>query len=450
METKNINVFEDLSVPKALAKFIIPSIISQLAMLILNLVDAFCVGRTGDTYQISAMTITFPIVMLIACVATIFGAGGNANIASAFGTGDKERAKRFSVFSVYTAIGVIIVLIVCIFFFQDPILRLLGADEHSIEFCKGYLFWVYYFGSIPCAFSQVMAQMFIAQGDTKIASLAIAGSGIINAILDPVFVFLFGMGIAGAGCATFIANIYSTAFLLIMYFKKRKNSVVCLNIRLYTPHDGIAKRVLSTGVPAGLTTLLLNCCDFIRNALLGSHGGQLELAAWGVVQKIGNAFTQICVGIAQGIRPLVAYNYTSGAKKRTTSIINGSFFITAIYCAVVLLFVNVFPAQLSGIFITAEEALPTAVTFLRTWIWAIIGLSFLELFNSIFQAMSKWKISMAIVIVSKVLLMVCMLILVHVLGVIGIIVTQPVTENLMAVITFFVYLNILQKEGKDI
>lgn len=447
MEKKSINAFEDLSVPKALAKFIIPSVISQIAMLILNLTDAFCVGRTGDTYQVSAMTITFPIAMMIACVATIFGAGGNSNIASALGSNDRKRAKKISVFAVYTAIGVVALMMLILVFSEKFLLTFLGADENSLGYCQDYLKWVFFCGGIPLAFSQVMSQMFIAEGETKIASIGIAGAGIINAVLDPVFIFPVGMGVAGAGCATFVANIFSAAFFIIMYIKKRKTTVLSLDIRIYTPKNKIASRTLSIGIPAGLSMLLLNCCDFLRNALLGSYGGQMELASWGVVQKIGNAFTQICVGISQGVRPLFAYNYTAGAMKRSKSIVNSSFLIMCIYTVFCLLLVNIIPKPLVSLFLPVEEAMSTAVSFLRTWTLCIVGVGFIELLNAIFQAMGKWKTSMAFVVVSKCAIMLFILILVRILGVIGIIVTQPITETIMAVIMLITYFRIVGRKN---
>lgn len=447
MPKQNINAFEDLSVPKALAKFIIPSVVSQLTMLILNLTDAFFVGRTEDTYQISAMTITFPIAMMVGCIATIFGAGGNANIATALGNKDRDRAAKISVFSVYTTLGIIALMIITLLFVQTPLLSLLGADKNSIGYSKGYIFWVFFLGGLPLGFSQVMAQMFISEGETRIASMGISGSGVINFVLDPVFIFLFKMGVAGAGCATFIANIYSLIFFIAMYIKRRETTVLSLDIRKYTPKDHIASRVIAIGIPAGLNMLLLNCCDFVRNALLGSYGGQIELASWGVVQKIGNAFTQICVGISQGVRPLVAYNFTTRNMKRTRSIINGSFLIMGCYTVFCILLVNIIPKTLVSLFLPIEEAMPVAVSFLRRWTICIVAVGFLEVLNSIFQAMGRWQISAGNIIVGKISLMVTMLILVRQLGVIGIIISQPITDTTVAAVVLAIYFCLIRRDS---
>ncbi len=273
----NIYAFEKMPVPKALAKFIVPTVMSQLAFLLLNLADAFFVERTGDTYQISAMTITFPVAMMMACTATIFGTGGNANIASCLGMGDKERAEKFATFSVYTALMVIAVYAVIIACFQTPLLHFLGASEQSIEFCKAYLMWALMFSCVPLVFNQVISQLFLAEGESKIAGFGIALSAVLNIILDPIFIFPLGMGIGGAGAATCISNYIGFLYFLFQWNKRRKTTIVCLNIKNYQIRNGICAKTLAIGVPAGLVLLLTNICDFVRNYYLGKLGSDYDL-----------------------------------------------------------------------------------------------------------------------------------------------------------------------------
>lgn len=259
MENQNIAVFKKASIPKALGKFIIPAVISQLATLILNLTDAFFVGRTGDTNQISAMTITFPLVMLMTCIAMIFGAGGNANVASALAEKDYRKAKQFSAFAFYMSMIVISAISILLLFVQSPCLYFLGANEVSVNFCSGYLLWVLH---IPCAAmvgSQVFSQLFVAEGETKVASIGIAGGGIINIILDPVFVFGLNQGIVGAGMATCISNYCTILYFLIVYYRKRKTTMLSVHPKYFTFKNGIAKKTLSVGIPAGMGIFLMNC-----------------------------------------------------------------------------------------------------------------------------------------------------------------------------------------------
>ena len=365
----NTNAFESLSVPKALSKFILPAVISQLATLILNLTDAFFVGRTGDTFQISAMTVTLPLVMTMTVIATIFGAGGNANVAASLGTKNPKRAKTFSIFAIYTAIAVIAAISLIIFLFEKQLLGILGADENSYGFCQGYVLWVLHVACVPMVFSQVMAQLFTAEGETKLASIGIAGAGLLNVVLDPIFIFVFKQGIAGAGMATCISNYCSMAFFLFQYYKRRNVTVISLNPRGYSANNGICKSVLSIGIPAGLSIFLMNCVDFLRNYLLGIHGTQADLAAWGVVQKLGNAFLQIAIGIEQGVRPLISYNYNAALGKRTKSLINGSMIVMGIYTLACFCFVMLFPNAMVRLFLPIADVMPVAVGFLRIYIF---------------------------------------------------------------------------------
>lgn len=439
--------FIKYSVPRVLAKFIIPAALSQLTFLILNLADAFFVGRTEDNFQISAMTITFPVVMLASCIGTIFGAGGNANMASELGRNNRRRAKNFSAFSIYAAAGVTIILSFILLAVKEQLLFLIGADENSVGFCKDYLFWTFHIACVPLVLSQVFSQLFLAEGESRISATGIAGAGLLNVILDPVFIFGFNMGIEGAGLATCIANYISLSFYIAMYIKRRKTTVVCFNPKYFKIGDKICAKVLSVGIPAGFVLMFMDVCDFTRNYYFNLLGGQVELAAWGVVQKIGNAFMQICVGIAQGIRPVVAYNYAYGLFKRVKSIINGSIFVMGVWVALCIMLVCIIPTQIVNILIPSGEAVDVAVSYLRVWIFCVIGFGYIELFNAVFQSMGRWKISMANTIINKgFMLTPVMVLLANVKGISGIVISQPITENLTAVILLIIYLILVKKD----
>lgn len=448
--SKQEEVFTQYSVPKILAKFIFPAALSQLTFLILNLADAFFVGRTGDTFQISAMTITFPVVMILTCIGTIFGVGANANMASELGKGNRERAKNFSAFAVYTAGAVTILFSLVLLGMKESLLYMIGADENSIVFCTEYLLWTFHIGCIPLVLSQVFSQLFLAEGESKISAIGIAGAGALNVILDPVFIFGFNMGIAGAGLATCIANYISLVFYLAMYYLRRRNTVVCFHPRYFRAREKICTKVLAVGVPAGLVLMCMNVCDFVRNYYFNIFGGQVELAAWGVVQKIGNAFMQICVGIAQGIRPVVAYNYACGLLKRVKSIINGGIVVMGAWVVLCQILVAAIPTLIVNLLIPSGESVPVAVSYLRFWIFCIIGFGFIELFNAVFQSIGKWKISMANTIINKGLLLTpVMILLANLFEINGIVISQPITENLTAVVLFIIYLFVVKKEGKE-
>ena len=439
--------FTKKSVPGVLLKFILPAVLSQLTFLVLNLADAFFVGRTGDTFQISAMTITFPIVMLLTCIGTIFGVGANANMAAELGKGEREQAQRYSAFAVYASGVITILLSIILLLVKEPLLMMIGADENSLGFCKDYLVWTFHAACVPLVMSQVFSQLFLAEGESKISAIGIAGAGALNVILDPVFIFGFHMGIAGAGLATCIANYISVTFYLVVYFIRRKATVVCFHPRYFCVRNRICTRVLSVGVPAGLVLIFMTACDFVRNYFFNILGGQIELAAWGVVQKIGNAFMQICVGIAQGIRPVVAFNYATGLRKRVRAIINGGLAVMSFWVIACLLLVSFAPTALVNILIPSGDSVPVAVSYLRVWIFCLIGFGLIELFNAAFQSIGKWEISMINTIVNKGLLLTpVMVLLANLRGIDGIVVSQPITENATALVLFIIYIWVMKRE----
>lgn len=447
VKKESIAVFEKMSVPGALAKLIVPSVISQLATLILNLTDAFFVGRTGDTCQISAMTITFPIVMFMTCTAMIFGTGGNANMAAALAGRKEKKAAAVSAFSFYAAIIVISCLSVLFLPVETSCLQFLGADASSLSHCRGYLLWVFH---IPCAAmvgSQVLSQLFVAEGETKTASIGITGGGIINIILDPVFVLGLGMGITGAGIATCIANFSTLLFFVWMWLRKRKVMAMSLKPGDYTPGLAVARSTFAVGIPAGLSIFLMNCSDFVRNYLLGFYGGQSELAAWGTVQKLSSAFMQICIGVVQGVRPLAAYNYAAGAIRRTRSIIRGAFLILAVYALFCFGIVMLIPGPFVSLFLPVKEVAPVAEKFFRIWIPCFFGVCMVEGMNGILQAFGRWKISLAGVVCNRMLLYIpCMLLLSGRFGIPGVLFSQTISETTVAVGLMLVYRRLMKRE----
>ncbi len=443
-------VFEKLSVPRALTRFIIPAVISQLASLILNLTDAFFVGRTGDKFQISAMTITLPLVMMITVVATVFGAGANANIAASLGAKDYGKTKSFSSFSMYAAILCAAVLSILFAVFQTPLLQLLGADSNSIGYCRGYVLWALHAACLPMVFSHVMAQMFSAEGDARPAGFGIAASGILNAALDPVFVFGLKMGIIGAGIATCIANYCCAAYFLILFRRKRATTMLSFQPKFSRPRDGICKTVLMVGLPAGASMFLMNGVDFVRNSLMGIYGSQGDFAAWGVVQKLGNACTIIAIGIAMGARPLIAYNHAAGLQNRTRAIIRGAALVMGVFTCLCFALITSVPQLFVRVFLPIPELEELAKSLLRIYAFCTFAIGFLELFNSIFQAMGRWKPALVSICIGKLAVMIpAMIFFARIWGVRGIIAGQPFGDTITVIIMLLIYLSMRKKSDSQ-
>lgn len=156
---------------------------------------------------------------------------------------------------------------------------------------------------------------------------------------------------------------------------------------------------------------------------------------------------QICVGIAQGLRPVVSYNYACGLLKRVRSIINGGIIVMGAWVIACQILVAAIPTLIVKLLIPSGESVPVAVSYLRIWIFCIIGFGFIELFNAVFQSIGKWQISMANTIINKgFLLTPIMILLANLFEINGIVISQPITENLTALVLFLLYLIVMKKE----
>lgn len=220
-------LFETMPVRKAIAAMAIPTIISQLINLVYNIVDTFFIGRTGNTDMIAAVTVAYTLFMLTIAFSNLFGVGGGSLMARLAGKGEYERAKNVSAYAFYGAILISIVYSLLVLLFMNPLLTLLGASVDTIGFAKQYVNNVVVFGNLPIILSATMAHLIRNAGYSKQASYGLSLGGILNIVLDPLFMFVIlpkGMEVFGAALATLIANIVSCIVLFIIYKKLGKTT----------------------------------------------------------------------------------------------------------------------------------------------------------------------------------------------------------------------------------
>ena len=215
--TRNNELFTSLPVGRAVAKLAIPTVISQIIVILYSLANTFFIGQIGDPNQIAALSITFPIYTLLTAVANLFGIGANSVIARSMGQNDETTAKRTSSFAFWASLVVTGVLSVLLAVFMTPVLTFFGANELTMGLTADYLFWVFVIGSIPTVAGLVLGHLVRAVGKTKEAGIGLTIGGVMNIILDPIFIFVFQMDVAGAAVATMLSNVISMIYLLGWY-----------------------------------------------------------------------------------------------------------------------------------------------------------------------------------------------------------------------------------------
>lgn len=444
MKNKN-EVFESMPVPRAVATLAIPTVLSMLVTVIYNMADTYFVGQTGDPNQVAAVSLTMPIFMVLMAIGNMFGIGGSSYISRLLGEGQKKKVKNVSSFCFYGCIGTGIIMIVVFLLGMDWLLKLIGASENTFAYAKSYLTYIAIgapFVIISNAFSNIVR----GEGAAKVAMIGMMLGTIVNIILDPIMILSMGMGVSGAALATIIGNIASTVFY-IMYFLRGKSSlsIAPKEFRI----NGIAKGVLSTGIPATINNILMSLANIMLNNFLVIYG-DIPVAAMGVALKANMLVIMLQLGLAMGIQPLVGYNYGSGNYKRMKSVMKFSIVCTFIIGSVLTLIYYFGARQIISIFISDNAVIENGVSMLRALMVSgpVIGILFVFMFTM--QAMGKALPSLILSLSRQGVVFLPVLFIANKLFKLdGIIFAQPIADSTSVLISAFIFF-VISKRLKDV
>lgn len=440
-ETSREEIFREYPVAKALRVMVVPSIISQLIVLIYNMADTFYVGQAHNPYMTAATSLILPVFNISLCLAGLAGIGGGALISRLLGQGKEREARSVSMFCLYLAMGIAAAFSVGMGVFLDPVLNLLGAGENTYVYARQYALCVIVVGGIPTVLSNVLANLVRSVGRSKEAGMGIVLGGLLNIALDPLFMFVImpkGQEVLGAGIATALSNCIACLFFFGVLIRMGKGSVLT-----FLPQAGLPSResilaVFAVGVPSAIATFLFDLDYVILDKLMVAYE-DLALAAVGVVLKVERFPLNVGIGICQGMLPLVAYNYGAGNQKRMTDTIKLARKLGLIIAVVSIVLYEVFAGQFVRIFLSDTQALSMASSFLRIRVLAtpLMFLSFFTVY--LFQAFGKGKISLFLGVVRWLVFNIPMLFLLNELfGMYGIVWSQVTADTLTVLLSFYV------------
>lgn len=308
-------LFSTVPVGKAVISLAIPTVISQLINVIYNMADTFFIGRMGDPNQVAAATLAMPTFIFLTAFANLFGVGGASMISRCLGAGKREKAKNTAAFCIWSAAIVSLCYGIVIVLLRNALLPILGADASTFGFCSKYIFWTVGVGAMPTVLSATLAHLVRSEGYSGKASFGVAFGGILNIVLDPIFIFVFDMQIAGAAIATMLSNVASTVYFLILIFRNRKISVISLSPKHYTLRQHIPAEVVAVGLPSFIMTLMSTLSNLMLNKTISGYSNE-AIAGMGIAKKIDLMAFAIAQGMTQGTLPLIGYNFSSGNRRR--------------------------------------------------------------------------------------------------------------------------------------
>ena len=409
-------LFEEMPIPRAVAKLAVPTILSSLVTVLYNLADTYFVGMLNNSVQNAAVTLAAPLILAFNAVNNLFGVGSSSMMSRALGSRDYETVHRSSAFGFYCSIfcGLLFSLLYVIF--QPFVLTILGADTTTAEATAGYLRWTVACGAAPTILNVVMAYLVRAEGAALHASIGTMSGCILNIILDPIFILPWGlnMGAEGAGLATFLSNCVACGYFFVLLYVKRENTHVCIRPSMFCLKRRIVLGVCGVGIPASIQNLLNVTGMTVLNNFTSSYGSD-AVAAMGITQKINMVPMQIAMGLSQGIMPLISYNYASGNTPRMKKTLTFATKIAISSLVAVAAGYFVGAGFLVRLFMQNPEIVAYGTRFLRGF---CLGLPFLcmdFLAVGVFQAVGLGKNAFIFAILRKVVLEIPALIILNAL-----------------------------------
>ena len=438
----------------------VPTVISQLINLIYNMVDAYFIGRTGNSYMMAATTLTLALVMMNVALSNIFGIGGGSLVARLMGAGREEEARRISAYSFRGAAILAFCYALLIGLFTRPILDFLGASENTRAYATQYTQLVLVLGSLPNQLSAVLAHLLRNTGYSAKASLGLSGGGILNMILDPLFMFVIlppGYEVVGAALATLLSNLVACGYLLLTYRKAAAGAPLSMSFKLAALSEkGNRRQLFAVGVPSAILTGLFDAANISANKIAAAHS-DLVLAGLGITLKVERVPNAICIGLCQGAMPIIAYNFASGNRARMKKTIDTARLWGLIVAGCAILMFQIFAEPATRLFLNqkqaadAAEAVTTigfAAMFLRIRCLAS-PVQFLNYHSSFcLQAMGKGKETMIHSIVRELVLYIpFMIVLDKLFGEKGLAAALPAAEALSAVFALFLLHRAMRKKN---
>ncbi len=447
MKDNKTALFETAAIPKAVAALCIPTISSSLVMVLYNLTDTYFVGILNDPVQNAAVTLAGPVLLAFNAINNLFGVGSSSMMSRALGRKDYTTVYRSSAFGFYCALicGVLFSLVCTIG--KMPLLSLLGADDLTRQATADYLKWTVTFGAVPAILNVVLAYMVRSEGAAFHASVGTMSGCLLNILLDPIFILpqFLNMGAAGAGLATFLSNSVACAYFFILFYIKRKTTYVRIQPQYFSLQPAIVLGVCGVGIPASIQNLLNVTGMTILNNFTSAFGAD-AVAAMGITQKINMVPMYICMGISQGIMPLISYNYASGNHKRMRSALTFSGTVSVTFITAGAAFYYIGAGSVVRFFMDNEAIIAYGTRFLRGF---CLGLPFLcvdFLAVNVFQAVGMGKEALIFAIMRKVILEIpALYVLNYLFPLYGLAYSQFVAEFVLAIAAVVVLVRLFRR-----
>ncbi|SHH71088.1 MATE family efflux transporter [Clostridium grantii] len=372
-------------VTKALFKLSVPAIVGMMINAIYNVVDTFFVGKLNSTSATGAVAVAFPIFMLIGGVGLTFGMGGGSYISRLLGEKKKQTADKVASTTLFTSLAVGIIFTILGVIFLEPLLKAFGSTETILVYAKDYT-RILIFGSVFTVMNMTQNNIIRAEGNPLYSMIGMSVGAILNMILDPIFMFVFNMGITGAALATVFAQGISFIFLSSYFIRKKSYVEISLNNITITKH--IYGEIMKIGIPTFVRQTLSSVSISLINIAAAPYGDS-AVASMGIVLRIVSLGMFVIFGYNQGFQPLAGFNYGAKNFERLHKAVRISLKFTTVFSTCIALVFIVFANPIINIFSSDSEVIAIGVTALRAICIFFPTFGFQNVYATLYVALGK-------------------------------------------------------------
>ena len=445
-----IRILAEEKPAKAVVKLGVPLIAGMCIMVLYNLVDTYFIGLLHDDYQLAAVNLAYPVMMVMIALSNMVGTGAGSLIARSLGAGDRTKADHTLTSAFLLTVVNSAIVAAAGMALLPQIVGGLGAQENTFGFTQSYV-RVLLLGSLLVMGNYTFGQLLRSEGSVKQSVAGMVVGTVANIVLDPVFIFVLGRGVEGAAIATVFGNAAGMATSLFFYL--RGSTLLRPQASLIRPTAEILREIFWVGVPATLETLLTSAAYIVNNNLAVAYG-ELTVAAMGVAQKILSLGSYIYQGFAAGTQPIMGFNWGARNYRRMLDVLRAGVCVVSVTELAVMAVCGIFAPQLIGIFSQSPEVMATGAKVLRALMWILPFVGATSMSRMSFQAMGKPQYAFAITLVRQLVLYVPLLLLLNrIFGFNGMIWAQPVTELVMMGVSVGALVHIIHsgedRYGKD-
>lgn len=411
----------------------IPTLVAQVINVLYNIVDRIYIGHIegiGAT-ALTGVGLTMPIIVIISAFSSFIGGGGPPLAAIALGKGDREKAEKILSNGVTVLICLSIVLSVVFFIIKKPFLYLIGASDATFPYADEYLS-IYLLGTVFVQITVGLNTFITAQGRSNIAMLSVLIGAVMNIILDPIFIFVFGLNVKGAAIATVISQAFSAAWVL--RFLTSKKADLRIKKKFLKPQAAVVKSVAALGISPFVMQSTESLISIVMNSGLQKYGGDLYVGSLTIMQSVMQIMTTPVSGFAQGIAPIISYNYGAGNTDRVKTTFRRLAALMFGYTSLIALAAILFPQIFAGMFTSDAELIRLTSRILPIFVCGMLIFGLQMACQNTFMALGQAKISLFIAMLRKVILLIPLsLILPRFFGVMGVYYAEPVSDITAAV-----------------